>query len=418
MPTPEIPLQEAAIPRETEPQGPVPPESVSSELVHTTHIAWVSNVQFDPSLRAGALHSFLGRLRFLDSLGYRVSIIDFLIDENIHQGFDQALEERGGKPVHSKEDGICRTVFQGVPYCHRLIPCQGREELFSNPTKIADAMIPFLQEEKVDFTITTDQGYAALFAAWKLMIPGAHFFNARINIKTFSENPLYVRLLSRRTVVANSFFMRDEVKRYMGLDAHVWFPFVDPERLRFKTPESWKSDSKPQRIGFYAFRGIKGSPIVDAVAEILPEYEFLVVGSTGDYRMKNKHGNIRLLGFIDDMGELYRNIDIMLVPSTVKDALPRVITEASLNGIPVIANRVGGIPDALEDSGVLIDVKNSKNPDIPKLAKNYAQEIRRLLESKAVLTLYEEKARARAESYVQEQEDMGREFVRRFVEGI
>ena len=381
-----------------------------------THIAWVSNAQFSPFLRVGALRSVLGRLRFLESLGYRVSIIDFLINEEIHPYFDRELSKRGGSPVRS-EAGVCRTVFQGVPYSHHVIPCEGREELFEHPARVADAMIPHLKSESVDLAITMDQGYPALFAAWKLQIPGAHFFNTRYYIENLAQHPFFVRLLRGWGVVANSHFMAEEVKKHLGLDAAVWFPSVDPDRFRFtgSPARNGKGEGAKKRIGFYAVRGIKGSPMVDRVAELLPEYQLLVVGSTGDYTMKNLNNNIRLLGFIEDMREFYNKIDLLLVPSTVKEAFSRVVIEACFNGIPVIANRVGGIPDALGNSGVQIDMVEGKEPDIPVMAQRYASEIRRLLEDTSVLEEYKKKALARAESYVLEQEKMGREFARRFI---
>ena len=40
-----------------------------------------------------------------------------------------------------------------------------------------------------------------------------------------------------------------------------------------------------------------------------------------------------------------------------------MILEAAANGIPAIANQVGGIPEALGDSGVLIPIESSDTVD-------------------------------------------------------
>ena len=42
------------------------------------------------------------------------------------------------------------------------------------------------------------------------------------------------------------------------------------------------------------------------------------------------------------------------MPTQIKEAFGRVVIEACANGIPVIASDVGGIPEAMGDSGVLL----------------------------------------------------------------
>jgi glycosyltransferase involved in cell wall biosynthesis len=46
---------------------------------------------------------------------------------------------------------------------------------------------------------------------------------------------------------------------------------------------------------------------------------------------------------------------ILIVPSQVEEGGPRVITEAQLNGLPVVASNIGGIPEVLGNGGVLLD---------------------------------------------------------------
>lgn len=57
-----------------------------------------------------------------------------------------------------------------------------------------------------------------------------------------------------------------------------------------------------------------------------------------------------------DLFKFYRESDILLVPSQ-QEGFPRVIWEAMANGLPVIATRVGSIPDYLENEkhAILID---------------------------------------------------------------
>lgn len=55
-----------------------------------------------------------------------------------------------------------------------------------------------------------------------------------------------------------------------------------------------------------------------------------------------------------DMGPLYRSHRLLLVPSTVEDAFPRVIVEAALHGVPSIGTDRGGIPEAIGDAGIVL----------------------------------------------------------------
>jgi glycogen synthase len=52
----------------------------------------------------------------------------------------------------------------------------------------------------------------------------------------------------------------------------------------------------------------------------------------------------------------YRNYDMLLVPSTWQEPFGLIILEAMSQGVPVVASRVGGIPEIIEDgeSGLLV----------------------------------------------------------------
>ena len=57
------------------------------------------------------------------------------------------------------------------------------------------------------------------------------------------------------------------------------------------------------------------------------------------------------------MLELYGAADVVVVPSVIPDALNRVILEAMAAGCAVVATRVGGTPELVEDgvSGLLVE---------------------------------------------------------------
>ena len=51
--------------------------------------------------------------------------------------------------------------------------------------------------------------------------------------------------------------------------------------------------------------------------------------------------------------QAYENADVLLLPSQ-HEALPSVISEALLTGLPIIASDVGGIPEQVGDAGLLV----------------------------------------------------------------
>lgn len=79
-------------------------------------------------------------------------------------------------------------------------------------------------------------------------------------------------------------------------------------------------------------------------------------------------------GFQEDIAKVYQTADILVVPSRY-EAFGRVVVEGMLWGIPVIAARVGGIPEIIEHgkSGILVD---SREPQV------LADAVSRLLEDR------------------------------------
>jgi len=86
--------------------------------------------------------------------------------------------------------------------------------------------------------------------------------------------------------------------------------------------------------------------------------------------------SILLAGFRPDAREILEGADLCVVPSVWQDALPLAVLEGMARGKPVIATRVGGIPEMIEDgvSGLLV-------PPADQTA--LAQAMRRLLSDPA-----------------------------------
>ncbi|GAB4186258.1 MAG: hypothetical protein Kow00108_23530 [Calditrichia bacterium] len=91
----------------------------------------------------------------------------------------------------------------------------------------------------------------------------------------------------------------------------------------------------------------------------------LIIAGEGkeDYesRLKKKYrrDDIHFIGKVDPH-EFYPNIDVLVVPSLLEEALGVVVPEALVYGIPVIGSKLGAIPEIINhgENGYLIDSTN------------------------------------------------------------
>lgn len=99
----------------------------------------------------------------------------------------------------------------------------------------------------------------------------------------------------------------------------------------------------------------KGADLLHQLIRRMPEQRFtLVEGWWNTAEQFAGYPNVTYLPRVYDMSPLYRGHRLLLVPSTVEDAFPRVITEAALHGTPSIGTDRGGIPEAIGNAGIVL----------------------------------------------------------------
>lgn len=117
---------------------------------------------------------------------------------------------------------------------------------------------------------------------------------------------------------------------------------------------------------------------------------------------------MRFCGFVEEMDAVYSALDIVVISSR-SEVFPNVLLEAVSAGVPVVAARVGGIPNIVAglESVTLVDAAD---------ARGLASSIKSALDSRSDAAI--DRARARVgERYSQERRaaeflDLYRELLR------
>jgi glycosyltransferase involved in cell wall biosynthesis len=98
----------------------------------------------------------------------------------------------------------------------------------------------------------------------------------------------------------------------------------------------------------------KGSELVHRIAELMPHRHLTLVEGWWDTSAEfRNHPNVTWVPRTYDMSTLYERHRLLLVPSTVEDAFPRVIVEAGLAELPALGSARGGIPEAIGDPALV-----------------------------------------------------------------
>jgi glycosyltransferase involved in cell wall biosynthesis len=121
--------------------------------------------------------------------------------------------------------------------------------------------------------------------------------------------------------------------------------------------------------GLYPAKGL--GYLVNAMTEVrkvVPTAQLIIIGD-GPERSRldalvqatGLQENVRLLGKVPDAWGILSTVDVFVLPS-VKEGLPYAILEAMAAGLPIVATRVGGIPEVVADrrSALLVPPADSR----------------------------------------------------------
>jgi glycosyltransferase involved in cell wall biosynthesis len=161
------------------------------------------------------------------------------------------------------------------------------------------------------------------------------------------RSPVRAQLLSRvAAIVCVSEFLREYVQRWTGHPHVTCLPISFIE----EAPTGMRPDPTGGFVTMINPCALKGLPIFEALARRHDAVAFAAVPSWGtttrDRAVLADLPNVTLLPATDNIDEIFARTRILLVPSLWAEAWGRVVPEAMLRGIPVMAANVGGLPEA------------------------------------------------------------------------
>lgn len=158
-------------------------------------------------------------------------------------------------------------------------------------------------------------------------------------------------------------------KIYSGIELDLFQPV--PNDVSHKIREKWKLPREAPVIGIVSklWEGKGHWILIEALKEIKKEIKDVVLVIVGEGYLYDKlvgmvNGNglknsVLFTGFQMNVSEIIATFDLAVLPSFF-EGMGRVLLEAMAMGKPVVASRVGGIPDLVEDglNGILVEPGN------------------------------------------------------------
>jgi surfactin synthase thioesterase subunit/glycosyltransferase involved in cell wall biosynthesis len=163
------------------------------------------------------------------------------------------------------------------------------------------------------------------------------------------------RIRAADGVVGVSRYVAEYIRKHAGIDAvHVPISLMEREDW----PELGRFDN--QFTTLVNPCAVKGIDIFLALADAFPETAFAAVPMWGtnqrDQAALRARANVTVIPPEDDINTLLARTRVLLVPSLWAEARSRMVVEAMLRGVPVMASDVGGIPEAMMGVPYLLPV--------------------------------------------------------------
>ncbi|MFJ8253272.1 glycosyltransferase [Streptomyces sp. NPDC094466] len=208
--------------------------------------------------------------------------------------------------------------------------------------RVMSTLSGMLTRERPDIVITSQEGAAELAAQARStsLVAGILHSVSKTGLGVLAGRPHHGLAVSE--------FVRQRAQVLGGTRLDVIYPPFLPVR---------NAPSAPRSPAVLMVNPIpaKGSDLLHQLIRDMPEQHFTLVEGWWDTAAHfAAYPNVTYVPRVYDMGPLYRTHRLLLAPSTVEDAFPRVIIEAALHGTPTIGSDRGGIPEAVGAGGIVM----------------------------------------------------------------
>ena len=156
--------------------------------------------------------------------------------------------------------------------------------------------------------------------------------------------------------VGVSRYVADYVRAHSGIDA-----LALPISLLEPSPVALLDSFDNEFVTMVNPCAVKGIDIFLALARLFPQVRFAAVPTWGtgqtDRAALAAEPNVETLEAVDDIDAILVRTRVLLVPSLWAEARSRIVVEAMLRGVPVLASDIGGIPEAKLGVDYLLPVR-------------------------------------------------------------
>ncbi|HKO50327.1 MAG TPA: glycosyltransferase family 4 protein [Polyangiaceae bacterium] len=240
-----------------------------------------------------------------------------------------------------------------------------------------------------------DSGARVVFALYNACYGSRSFFEHADDVITPSEflSQFYLRAFGLRTTPLPTPLWQEDV---IAIDR-------EPAYLTMINPEPEKG------LMFFA-------ALVELLARKQPQIPIEVFASRGGATFLVQtaliggidlalHSRLELRDTEVSPTSVYQRSRVVVVPSLVDDAAPRVVVEAQVNGIPVLGSDRGGIPEMCTDAGLVIPIPRAVLPGSlrsppPEAVRPWVEAITRLFDDPAAWARASARARAAGARYL------------------
>jgi lipopolysaccharide heptosyltransferase II len=324
------------------------------------------------------------------------------------------LVEQGHKVVVVSAGGELVKAIQACGAIHYQLPVHRKSIV--TVIRMVPALVELLKKEKIEIVHARSRvpAWIAYFACRKARVPfvttchgyyARHYFS---RVMGWGKRVIVVSNVVGRHMIENFGVSYERIRRIPRS--------VDLEKFKYVSPEAKRGEYF--NVGMVArITPLKGHlDFIKAMAKVAKgaanmKLKVWIVGDAPDSRAVYKEQlrilvkrlglwqNTQFLGTQHDIPAIMEHLDLLVMASTEHEAFGRVVLEAQASGVPVVATRVGGVVEVIEDerTGLLVSpsdpanmaeavIRVFKDKDLAKyLAENAYQKVREQYDAKKMV---------------------------------